>query len=218
MAAAPRRSRFLWRALVCTVVVAACGGSGSQQVENPEFDVSFTIDADWALYDQDQLSGADLGIEPVASERRLEPTWVRGFDGSDEPSPANVGRDDAPAPQGIARIQLLTEEQRTSVNLTALRSLHLGFDPVPLARDDPGGPVQILRHEDLSLEGGQHGVRMVVAYDTPSGGVGVVDQTALLDGPNSVLYLFVVGCSEQCYGDNRETIEEVANSWAFEKR
>ena len=218
MATPPRRSRFLRPALVCILVVAACGGSGSQEVENPEFGVSFTIDADWALYDQDDFSGAELDIVPVASERRLEPTWVRGFDGSDEPSPANVLRGDTPAPQGMARIQLLSEEQRTSVNLTALRSLHLGFDPVPVARDEPGGPVQILRHEDLSLEGGQHGVRMVVAYDTPSGAVGVVDQTALLDGTNSVLYLFVVGCSDQCYGDNQDTIEEVANSWTFEKR
>ena len=218
MAAPRRRSRFLRRALLCIVVVAACGGSGSQQVENAEFGVSFTIDADWALYDQDQLSGADIDMEPVPSERRLEPTWVRGFDGSDEPSPANVLRDDAPAPQGMARIQLLTEEQRTSVNLTALRSLHLGFDPLPVARDQPDGPVQILRHEDLSLEGGQHGVRMVVAYDTPSGGVAVVDQTALLDGTNSVLYLLIVGCSEQCHGANQATIDQVANSLTFEKR
>ena len=201
------------------MVVAACGGSGAQKLHNPEFGVSFTIDADWAVYDQGQFSGADLDIEPLASGRRLEPTWVRGFDGSDDPSPANVLRADAPAPQGLARIQLLTEEQRASVNLTALRSVHLGFDPVPVARDEPDGPVkQILRHEDLTLEGGQHGVRMVVAYDTPSGGVGVVDQTALLDGANSVLYLLVVGCSEQCYGDNQETIDEVANSLTFQKR
>lgn len=204
--------------MVCILVVAACGGSASQKLHNPEFGVSFTIDADWAVYDEGQFSGADLDLGGRAPERRLEPTWVRGFDGSDEPSPANVLRDDTAAPQGMARIQLLTEEQRTSVNLTALRSLHLGFDPVPVARGEPGGPVQILRHEDLSLEGGQHGVRMVVAYDTPSGGVGVVDQTALLDGTNSVLYLFVVGCSDQCYGDNQDTIEEVANSWTFEKR
>ena len=213
-----RSSRFLPRALVCTLVVAACGGSGSQELHNPEFGVSFTIDADWAVYDEGQFSGADLDLGGRAPERRLDPTWLRGFDGSDEPSPANVARDDAPAPQGLARIQLLTEAQRASVNLAALRSVHLGFDPVRAEQDGPDGPVEILRHEDLSLEGGQHGVRLVVVYDTPGGEVGVVDQTALLDGTNSILYLLVVGCSEQCYAANQDTIEAVANSLTFEKR
>lgn len=215
---AASRSRLLRGALSCTLVVAACSGAGSRQVENAEFGVSFTIDEDWALYDQEQLSGADLEIEPGLPERRLAPTWVRAFDGSDEPSPAHVLRDDAPAPRGMARIQLLTEGERESVDLVSLRSAYLGFDPVQVEGGQPDRPVKILRHEELSLEGGQHGVRMVVAYDTPNGGVGVVDQTALLDGANSVLYLFVVGCSEQCYRDNRDTIDEVASSWTFEKR
>lgn len=213
-----RSSRFLGRALVCILVFAACGGSGSQKLHNAEFGVSFTIDADWAVYDEGQFSGADLDLGGRAPERRLDPTWLRGFDGSDEPSPANVARDDAPAPRGMARIQVLTEQQRTSVDLAALRSVHLGFDPVRAERDEPDGPVEILRHEDLSLEGGQHGVRMVVVYDTPGGDVGVVDQTALLDGANSVLYLLVVGCSERCYADNQDTIEAVADSLTFEKR
>ncbi|MDP9019586.1 MAG: hypothetical protein M3N25_02085 [Actinomycetota bacterium] len=217
--AAPRPPR-LRGALTCTlVVVAACGGSGFQYVENEEFSAYFKIDEDWAVYDeQEYFSTPGLDMEPLQRQRRSATTWLRAFDGSDAPSLANVLRDDAPAPHGVARIQLLTEVERESVNLAWLRSVHLGFDPVRVEREQPDGPVEIMRQEDLSLEGGQHGLRMVVAYDTPSGGVGVVDQTALLDGANSVLYLFVVGCSDRCYLDHQETLEEVVSSWTIEKR
>lgn len=219
MAATAPRARFLWQALAITLVTAACAGSGLRHVENRDFGASFEIDEDWALYDeQEYFSGAGLDTERLRRERGVGATWVRAFDASDEPSPANVLRHDAPAPHGLARIQLLDERERESADLVSLRSSHLGFDPVEAQREEPHGPVEILRHEELSLEGGQHGLRMVVAYDTPNGAVGVVDQTALLDGANSVLYLFVVGCSDRCYLDNQDTIEEVVGSWTIEKR
>lgn len=219
MAATPARARLLRRTLTCAVVVAACAGGGQQRVENPNFNASFTIDDDWVLYDEHEyLSAAEPDLEPLRRQRRLATTWIRAFDASDRPSLANVLRDDAGAPHGLARIDLLAEAERESADLSALRSAHLGFDPVEAQREEPDGPVKILRHEELSLDGGQHGVRMVVAYETADGARAVVDQTALLDGVNSVRYLLLVGCSERCYSDNRDTIEEVASSWTIGRR
>lgn len=211
-----RRRPFAGTLLGVTLVAAACSGSGSQRVDNDQFGMSFTIDEDWALYDEQAYFAA--AAEPPEGEDRAATTWVRAFDASDEPSLANVVRDDAPAPRGIARIEVLSERERESVNLASLRSSHLGFDPVAVQREQPDGPVEVLRQEELSLEGGQHGLRMVVAYETPAGPVAVVDQTVLLDGNTSVRHLFVVGCSEGCYLDNQDTIEEVVASLTFEKR
>jgi hypothetical protein len=219
MAATPARSRYLPWALLGALAVAACAGSGQQQVENTDFSAQFTIDDDWALYDeQEYVSAVEPDLGPGERDRRLATTWIRAFDASDRPSLANVLRDDSAAPHGVARIDLLDEAERESANLTSLRAAHLGFDPVRAQRKDPDEGIDVLRHEELSLEGGQHGIRMVVAYDTPDGARAVVDQTTLLDGANSVRYLFVVGCSDRCYADNRDTIEEVAGSWTISMR
>jgi hypothetical protein len=219
MVATPGRSRFLRCALLGALAAVACAGSGQQRVENTDFSTRFSIDDDWALYDeQEYVSAAEPDLAPEERDRRLATTWIRAFDASDQPSLANVLRDDSAAPHGVARIDLLDEAKRESANLSSLRAAHLGFDPVRARREDSDEEIDILRHEELSLEGGQHGIRMVVAYDTPNGARAVVDQTALLDGASSVRYLFVVGCSERCYADNQDTIEEVAGSWTVSGR
>lgn len=205
-------------AVAVALVLGACSGSGFQYVKNDEFNAYFKIDEDWALFDESQFfSSPAIELDTLERQRKLATTWVRGFDGSEEPSLANLFVNATPDPHGIARIQVLTEAERESIDVASLRSAHLGFDPVQVNRDDPQGPVEVLSEEDVVLPGGQHGVRMKVAFDTPSGEIAIIDQTALVDGTNRILYLFVVGCSRACYSEHRATIDEIAGSWTIEE-
>lgn len=219
MAPVPRRRHRtrLALGLVSAVLVGACGGSGFQYVKNAEHGVYFKLDEDWVLYDENQyFAQPALELSPLERRRRVATNWVRAFDASPKPSLDNVFDTDAPAPHGVARIQLLSEAERESVDLSMLRSAYLTFDPVKAKRENPRGPVEIISEEDMSLESGHHGVRMVVAFDTMSGDIGVIDQTTLVDGANRVLYLFVVGCSRQCYAEHQDQIDVVADSWTIE--
>ena len=213
------RRRFAAALLVGGALVAgACGGSGFQYVKNDDFNAYFKIDEKWALFDEQAFfSSPAIELEPLERQRKLATTWVRGFDGSDDPVLANLFVHATPEPKGLARIQLLTEDERESIDLASLRSAHLGFDPVEVNRTEPQGPVEVLSEQDVSLPGGQHGVRMTVAFDTPSGEIAIVDQTALVDSSNRILYLFVIGCSSQCYAEHQDTIDEIATSWTIEE-
>ena len=214
--ARPRRPAAL--VLSAAVALGACQGSGYQYVKNDEFNAYFKVDEEWALFEEREFfSSPAIKLEPLERQRKLATTWVRGFDGSDEPALANLFDNATPHPHGVARIQVLGEDERESVDLASLRSAHLGFDPVKVSRDDPHGPVEVLSEEEVSLEGGQHGVRMTVAFDTPSGEIAVIDQTALVDASNRILYLFVIGCSSRCYSEHQTTIREVAGSWTIEE-
>lgn len=199
------------------LVVGACGGSGFQYLKNDDYNAYFKIDERWAVFDEeDFFSSPSLQLEPIERQRRLATTWIRGFDAGDRPALANLFTPESTAPHGLARIQVLTEAERETLDVTDLRSAHLGFDPVQVKRDDPQGPVEVLAQETVALEGGQHGVRMEVAFDTPTGDIAIIDQTAVVDSSQGLLYLFVVGCSSRCYAENQETIKEIADSWTIE--
>ncbi len=227
-----RHRRGVALAAVALVLGLACEGSGFQYVQNKDFNAYFKLDADWTLFDeQDFFASPALQLDPLERQRRLATTWIRGFDAARPPALANVFTNNTPEPHGVARIQVLTEAERESLDITDLRAAHLGYDPVQVKREDPQGPVEILFQEDLALEGGQHGVRMVVAFDTsgatqsgatplgdtPPGDIAIIDQTALVDSAEGLLYLFVVGCSSRCYAENQEAIKEIADSWTVEE-
>ncbi len=238
-----RHRRGVALAAVALVLGLACEGSGFQYVQNEDYNAYFKLDADWTLFDeQDFFASPALQLDPLERQRRLATTWIRGFDAARPPALANVFTNNTPEPHGVARIQVLTEAERESLDITDLRAAHLGYDPVQVKREDPQGPVEILFQEDLALEGGQHGVRMVVAFDTPSGDtpsgdtpsgnkqsgatssgatpsgdIAIIDQTALVDSAEGLLYLFVVGCSSRCYAENQEAIKEIADSWTVEE-
>ena len=204
--------------VACSVALAACGGSGYQYVKNGDLDLYFKVPEGWELFDErDLYSSPSIDLEPLERERALARTWFRGFDAGAQPVVENVLASSAPAPTGFVRVQALTDEEREVIDLSTLRTLFLKKDPVITQREDPHGPVEVLREEDVNLDGGYHGVRMLVAYDSPDGSIGIVDQMAVLDGPSRLLYLFVIGCSERCYFDNRDTIEEIAGSWTIKE-
>lgn len=199
-------------------LLAACGGSGYDYVSKRDDGVHFKVPTDWAVFDEEQLFTSLQGqTDPLDLARARARTWFRGFDSSEPPDLTNVFAKSTDDPHGFARVQELPREMQESINLSSLRGVYLGEDPVKVKRDDPEGSVEVLRHEDIALDGGEQGVRMLLAVDTEEG-IAVVDQTALLNATNSKLYLFVVGCSEACYLENQSTIEEVADSWTIEER
>jgi hypothetical protein len=213
------RVRAAFLALVaCSVVLASCGGSGYQYVKNGDLDLYFKVPEDWQLFDEKDLYASPaVDLQPLERERALARTWFRGFDASPQPAVENVLASSPPVPTGFVRIQALTDEEREVIDLSTLRGLYLRDDPVITQREDPHGPVEVLSEEDVKLDGGYHGVRMLVAYDSPDGSIGIVEQMAVLDASNRLLYLFVVGCSERCYFENRDTIDEIAGSWTIEE-
>ncbi|HEX8803950.1 MAG TPA: hypothetical protein VF743_07145, partial [Acidimicrobiales bacterium] len=212
-------TRWLLVALGIGLLAASgCAGSGYQYVKNEDLGVFAKVPDDWTIYEGEEVFAAvsPAGTTEAETERAMAGRWFRGFDASDDPSPEATMQLGGETPRGYVQILQLTRAQRDQINITSMRSAVLGVDP--LAAPDPQSPtpapdVQVVTDEPAEFDGGYHGVHTVFA--TPGDeGIAVVDQTALLNKTNSVLYLFVVTCDEDCYFETRsDEINDIVDSW-----
>jgi hypothetical protein len=205
------------------LAAASCMDSGYQFVENDEFGIYAKVPDDWTVYRSDEVLAAVSGASSEeATSDRLEPrVWLNTFDASDDPSPAGALELGADEPRGSVRVFRLTREERNQINLSTMRGAIIGTDPITASSQSAmggGQEVQVLVDEPAEFDGGYHGVHTVFVASRPTGGVAVVDQTALLDSTSSVLVLFVVSCDEDCYFEtSRDEINEIVDSWAIEE-
>lgn len=215
-------SRWLLVALVTgsSVMAAACGTSGYQYVEHEDLGVYAKVPDDWAMYDEQELFGllsVIRGGGGVSLERELARTWYRGFDSSAEPSIQGTQMFSAPEPRGYVQIQSLLPAERESVSTSILRGMVTGADPVAAVEENPEGEVEVLSDEPVEFDGGYHGVH-TVQMRTLGNGTAVIDQTVVLDASNSVMYMFVVGCSPGCYSETHaDVIDTIVESWTIQE-
>lgn len=224
-------------ALGVALVAAACGDSGYQYVENEDLGVFARLPDSYAVFDTEDVLDAvpeDERLEGRARERVLSQIWVNGFDASNEPDVEQVLEYGGREPRGFVQVQSLTREQQDMINVSGLRSLVVGTDPLASSESGLGElegmapQAEVLEDEPKTFDGGYHGRHTIMAVADSGGGgdggggengeVTIVDQTAVLDETNSKLYLFVVSCNETCYFENsRDTIEEIVESWTVQE-
>jgi hypothetical protein len=214
--------RLLIGVVVATGTLAlasACGGSGYQYVENEDRGVFARLPDDWTVYDTEDLFALQ---NPDASDE-AEPSgrlWYRGFDADEKPSIERINDQNSLAsahPQGLVVVKDLTSTEREQVNLSTLRGLFFGGDPLASMQQAPDGSVQVIDEEPVDFDGGYHGVHTLVALGA-SPDTAIVDQTVLLNKTSSTAYLFVVACSDRCYSEtHKDEIAKVVDSWTIEE-
>jgi hypothetical protein len=211
-------------AVVTGLALAACSGSGYTYVKNSDEGAYFKVPDDWTLFDEGDIiqPGGDLSAVQAADLQSR--VWLRGFDASGDPSPANVFTDTSDTPRGYAQVRTLTREERDSIDAVALRSFgfptdettKLPIDPVQYVKAQPDGPIRLLELDETVVKpGGLHGAR-VTAYvdgDVPY----VFSHTTLVDPSTTRLYIFTVGCSATCWQTNQDLLLEIADSWTLEE-
>jgi hypothetical protein len=148
------------------------------------------------------------------AERTRERLWVMGFASTRDASPDDVLDFNRETLGGVVEVWELTPAERDTVSLAVLRSFRLGFDPLEAAQK--GQPVEVRRLDDVTLDNGAHGVRLVVALG-PAGQRAVIDQTALVDAGTTRLYRFALFCRETCYEEQKDLITEIGDSWTLEE-
>jgi hypothetical protein len=218
--------RLLLIAGCAGMIATACGDSDHQYIENEELGVFAKLPGDWAVYDTEQLltsmNQGDQALSDAALERAQTQLWFRGFDASNQPSAEGSVKLGASEPRGFVQISALSQEQRDQINVSGLRSLVIGTDPLSsqqsvgalggIASED----VEVITDEPAEFDGGYHGNHNVFAV-MKGNDVAIVDQTALLDSTSSRLYLFVVSCNETCYFEtNSDDIKAIVDSWTID--
>jgi hypothetical protein len=219
--------RLLVIAGCAALVAAACGDSSSQYIENEDLGVFAKLPSEWAVYDTKQLLTSlneDEGaLSDSALDRAETQVWFRGFDASNQPSAEGSIKLGASEPRGFVRIEALAREMRDQINVSGLRSMVIGTDPMAASGSTMGAlggvapeDVQVITDEPATFDGGYHGNHNVFAVQQGND-LAIVNQTALLDSTSSRLYLFVVSCNETCYFEqNSDDIKELVESWTID--
>lgn len=196
-----------------SLLPVACGTSGYQFIENEDAGVFAKVPDDWTVYDErDLLSASDEEVTELELENVSERLWFRGFDASSDPSLDGVFDVTSTEPRGWVIIEQLSAANREQVNLTQLR----GFNPLDTTSQETSS-IELMSDEPVEFDGGFHGIHTVFAR-SEDGEVGVVDQTALLNSTSSAVYVFVVGCNQECYSETHEDqINTIVDSWTIQE-
>ena len=199
----PRSLRSCVLALVAVVVLlAGCGRSGYQYVENDDETVFFKIPERWQVVSEGAVNFAispDDDIQPIPGEFVLP--WRAEFNAV--PDGSTLSFDHV---QGYVEVQPVDRRMQSGV------SADLFFPEEVVAGTDG---VERVRH-DLVTVGELSGHRMAWWQLNPNGKAFMSDRLVLVDGLSSVVYSVHVVCTVGCYAANAAAIEEVMRTFTVD--
>jgi hypothetical protein len=217
-----RTLRPLGLFVAVVVMAAACGGSDFRYVSNTTENLFFKVPKGWKQF---KLTDTDKDGRPQTIPAGIDRIWHYGYDSSDAPSEAHLNEIAPEKPVAQAVVWQLLESSNDRMSLSRARSIAFNMEADPLLQD-PGAPaawelVPIGGVSDvrLTFPKGVTGTRVAINVPTPDDPkvFRTVDATTLLDPSNKRLYILVLSCSSQCYLDNRQVIDTVAESWTVNR-
>lgn len=124
----------------------------------------------------------------------------------------NLLSPEADHPSGFAKVRPLSDEEHDIYSLASLRNAVFPIDEMI----EQGEEVEVLSLEDVVLDDGHRGIRIVFNVKEQDAFL-TVNQTGLVDPATRTLYLFLIGCGATCYLDNQDEIDEVVSSVRVEE-
>lgn len=213
--ARPRRGyRFLSAIATAGLLTVACSGTGFRYVSNSDTQTFFKVPEGWRVYDQQEIFGGTIGGSQQGAQLAESSLWMVAFDAGTTQTVGALIDPRAEHPRGFANVRLLEAAERDVFSLRTIRNMVI---PVDQLEADTQGRAEVLYEEELVLDGGFHGTRLLVRAQLNEGEV-VIDQTGIVDPATRTVYLFVIGCGLECFDANLETIREVADSWTVKEQ
>lgn len=187
--------------ITAAVLLAACGRSGYQYVENADDTVFLKIPEDWSVVSEGTVNFAltpDDDIQPIPGEFVLP--WRAEFDAA----PGTL-RGSSDYVKGSVEIQPVDRRIQERLPLTFF---------FPEVSGEQEGVQQLLHH--LVTVGDVSGHRFIWKEVTEDGRELMGDRLVLTDSINSVVYSVDLRCSIGCYRANATLIEEVMSTFTVE--
>ena len=194
------------------MLLAACAGSGFTYVKSSETNTFFKVPKSWRLFEEREVFAAEGGaLSPQRAQAAQASQWLMAFDGDPRPSLDHILEVMPRHPAGFAKVRLLSPVERDTYSLASIRNAVF-----PIDRLSKEGEGEVLSKEDVALDNGLHGSRIV--FNVKRGDEFMtVNQTGLIDPETRLLYLFLVGCEAGCYTKNQSLIQQVVSSWTIKE-
>ena len=185
-------------AAVC--VLAACGRSGYQYVENGDETVFVKIPEDWAVVSEGTVNYTvtpDDEIQPILGE--FVWPWRAEFDAA-----PNDQRGSLDYVRGFVEVQPVDRRMQSDL------SYALFFPELAVV-----GGVEVVRHDRVTV-GDVSGHRIAWKHVTQDGEEFMRDRLVLTNSINSVVYRVQLLCAVGCYDANTSSIEEVMSTFTVD--
>jgi hypothetical protein len=205
-------------------LMAGCGKNAFTYVANQDQKTYYKVPSGWREIDPGAINeyfiGHIFGAQPdsqfATDFRRL--AWTHAYDEDAEPT-ADHFMSFYPTEQPLlySMVTPVPAALQQSVSFDLLRNLF--FPVTPSMREAaaqneqllPG--FELLNDEIITRDGGLHGVRVVYNYLFPTRVTHTIDVTALTNQDASVLYLFIIRCTAECYRKRAVEFNDVATSF-----
>ena len=198
----PSRVRMAPVALIAVaLLMASCGRSGYQYVDNADETVFIKIPEDWSVVSEGAVNWtitppSDDEIQPIIGEFVLP--WRAEF------AAAPNDRRSSDYVQGFVEVQPVDRRLQADLSFAL-------FFPELSAVDE----VEVLRHELVTV-GDASGHRVASKSISADGEVIMGDRLVMTNSLNSVVYTVWIGCAVGCYNANATSIEEVMSTFTVE--
>ena len=199
----PSSARLAPVALISVaLLMASCGRSGYQYVENADDTVFIKIPEDWNVVSEGTVNWTltptrDEEIQPIIGEFVLP--WRAEFAAA-----PNDRRGSSDYVEGFVEVQPV--DRRLQADLSFAR-----FFPELSAGDG----VEVLRHELVTV-GDASGHRVASRRISADGEEIMGDRLVMTNSLNSVVYIVWLGCAVGCYSTNANSIEEIMSTFTVE--
>ena len=199
----PSSARLAPVALISVaLLMASCGRSGYQYVENTDDTVFIKIPEDWNVVSEGTVNWtltptSDDEIQPIIGEFVLP--WRAEFAAA-----PNDQRGSSDYVEGFVEVQPV--DRRLQADLSFAR-----FFPELSAVDG----VKVLRHELVTV-GDASGHRVASRRISADGEEIMGDRLVMTNSLNSVVYIVWLGCAVGCYNTNANSIEEIMSTFTVE--
>ena len=187
--------------MAAAVLLAACGRSGYQYVDNDDETVFIKIPADWDVVSEGTVNFTvtpDEDIQPIPGELVLP--WRAEFDAAPHDQRGSLNY-----VHGHVEIQPVDRRIQATLPLSFF---------FPEVSSDVAGVEDVRRY--LVTVGDVSGERIRWKQVTESGTEFVRDRLVLRNSINSVVYRVDVVCSLGCYQANANSIEEIMSTFTVE--
>ena len=199
----PSSARMAPVALIAVaLLMASCGRSGYQYVENADDTVFIKIPEDWDIVSEGTVNWtltppSDDEIQPIIGEFVLP--WRAEFAAA-----PNDRRGSSDYVQGFVEVQPVDRRLQAGLSFAL-------FFPELSAVDG----VEVLRHELVTV-GDASGHRVASKGISADGEEIMGDRLVMTNSLNSVVYTVWIGCAVGCYNTNATLIEEVMSTFTVE--
>ena len=207
-------------ALALTVVGTGCLEAKYRYVVSGAEKVSYRVPRHWATYRLP--TGAVNRLSPD-SPGDVQLVWSTGFDADPQAAEkhlaamTNFGQLVVGYPVGVASIYQVQGSYNQKLSLTEARKAPLGVDPL-FVSSDVQSLVEIIKYQPVKNFRGLQGSRLRFNLRSTSAAPwSTYDLLALIDQSHYRMYTFIIGCSGGCFEKNKSAMDEVINSWRFQK-